>query len=161
MKTLLFASLLLALSTGNAFALKCERLSLEFSFQEFAKSDKSYIMVQGTLSDQRDIITAPLDDDGNDQGRIFTATFTGWQGDRAGFTKPLTAPVNVRETCMGPWCGAIGIDPQEPVLAFFEVTPYGYRLDEGPCGGAVFYHPDNKTINNALRCLRGGICAPH
>ena len=160
MKIIAFASLLIVSLTNSAFALSCLQPSLEFSFKVFAKSEKSYILVHGTLSAQRDIITAPLDDDGNGQGRFFTATFTGMQGNRAGFQQHLSAPVKVRETCAGPWCGSIPVDGT-PFIGFFETTPYGLTLEEGPCKATLFYNPSDEEIDHALQCLRGGVCTPH
>lgn len=159
MKRLLIAATLVFSTVTTSFALSCRPASVELSFQSYNESKNQHIMVYGTLSNQRNIIQAPQDGE-FPSGRIFTATFDGMQGNRAGFQKALTTNVEIHETCIATWCGAVGVDPQVNILAFFEVTPYGYRLDEGPCQGAIFINPERKTIKNALRCLRGGVCAP-
>jgi hypothetical protein len=164
MKTLLLRLLSITLFTGiftgNALALRCLEPSVEVSFQYFKDEPGSYIIVLGTLSEQRNIITAPLDENGNGQGRFFTATFVGKQGNRAGFQQYLSEPVQVQETCAGPWCGRVETG-EEQVMIFLEKTAYGLQLTEGPCRGTVFYSPSKERINHALQCLRGGVCAPH
>jgi len=158
-KRLLAITCLLALTTGPAFSLSCMRPTIEGSFLDHAEAAEQYILVSGRLTNKRNVVRGPKIQGGTGtRSENFTATFVGEQATRAGFDRPLKTTVAVSTTCAGPWCGAINIDM--PMITFLEVTPYGHRLTEGPCGGNIFYNPSKDEEKHVLRCLRGGVCNP-
>ncbi|WP_457649759.1 hypothetical protein [Profundibacter sp.] len=159
MKRLLAISCLLALTAGPSLALSCLRPTIEGSYLDHAKAKESYILVFGKLTDKRNEVSGPKIQGGNGaRSENFTATLVGKQATRAGFDRPLKTTVAVNTTCAGPWCGTVNIDLQ--MITFLEITPYGHRLTEGPCGGNIFYNPTKAQEKSVLRCLRGGVCNP-
>ena len=159
MKRLLAITCLLALTTGPALALSCMRPTIEGSFLGHAEAKENYILVFGKLSNKRNVVHGPkvLEGDGA-RSENFTATFVGEQATRSGFDRPLKTTVAISTNCLGPWCGAVSIDM--PMITFLQITPYGHRLTEGPCGGNIFYDPSKAEEKSVLRCLRGGVCNP-
>jgi len=158
-KRLLAITCLLALTVGPALALSCLRPTIQGSYLDHAKAEESYILVFGKLTNKRNVVRGPKIQGGTGaRSENFTATFVGKQASRAGFDRPLKTTVAVSTTCAGPWCGSINIDL--PMITFLEITPYGHRLTEGPCGGNIFYNPTKAEEKSVLRCLRGGVCNP-
>ncbi|WP_457646833.1 hypothetical protein [Profundibacter sp.] len=159
MKRLLATTCLLALTAGPALALSCLRPTIENSYLDHAKAEESYILVFGELTNKRNMVHGPKIPGGTGaRGESFTATFVGKQASRAGFDRPLETTVAVSTTCAGPWCGSVNFDL--PMITFLEITPYGHRLTEGPCGGNIFYTPTEAEEKSVLQCLRGGVCNP-
>lgn len=159
MKHLLAAICLVQLTANAAFALSCQRPSVEASYLRHSEAKERYILVTGQLSQKQNVVLGPqIDGTKGERAENFTATFTGHQATRAGFDRPLEATVAVSARCAGPWCGMVDVDT--PMLTFLQVTPYGHQLSVGPCGGAVFYNPSQDQNDRVLQCLRGGVCAP-
>jgi len=159
LKRLLAIICLLSLTAGPALALSCLRPTIEGSYLDHAEAEESYILVFGKLINKRDVVHGPKIQGGiGARSENFTATFIGQQATRAGFDRPLEITVAVSTTCAGAWCGAISTDL--PMITFLQVTPYGHRLIQGPCGEDIFYNPTKAEEKSALRCLRGGVCKP-
>jgi len=159
MKHLLFAVFLSLCATGQSLALSCLRPSIEGSFIEHRDAEEQYILVSGSLTNKRNVVLGPEIQGGTGaRSENFNATFVGHQATRSGFDRPIEINVAVSSTCAGPWCGTVNLNI--PMITFLEVTPYGHRLTDGPCGGNVFYHPDQAQTKSVLQCLLGGVCEP-
>ena len=159
MNRLLAIICLLSLTAGPALALSCVQPTIESSYLDHAEAAEQYILVFGRLINKRNVVHGPkIQGSTGAHSENFTATFVGQQATRAGFDRPMEIMVAVSTTCAGAWCGAISTDL--PMIAFLQVTPYGHRLIEGPCGGNIFYTPTRAEEKSALRCLRGGVCNP-
>ena len=157
MKKLLMASAIFALTGGQAVSLSCMSPTIESSFIHYSESESTYIMALGKLVNIRSVVPAKDDmSSGDVRGESYTADFIGHMATRSGFDREVKLTVAVSGTCAAVWCGRVSSDVQ--MLGFFQETPYGYKLTDGPCGGAVFYNVDKQMKRKALRCMRGGVC---
>lgn len=156
MKNLLTAICLMLLSANQSLALSCMTPQVEAAFIQHSEAKERYILVSGTLTNKRNVVLGPLTQGVGARSENFTATFVGHQANRAGFGRPIKISVAVSAECGGPWCGSVTVDT--PMMTFLEVTAYGHDLTVGPCGGSVFYNPTADQTEQALQCLRGGVC---
>ena len=152
-----FAIAFVLLFSQQVGALSCMRTSIEDSFNLYSESTETYIMVLGKLVNKRAIVPAKESTaTGEARGESYTADFIGQMATRSGFDREVKLTVAVSGTCAAVWCGRVSSDVQ--MLGFLQETPYGYKLTDGPCGGAVFYNVDKQMKRKALRCMRGGVC---
>lgn len=128
----------------EAAALSCMAPDVRRSFRDAQAAPETYVIVQGMLTMQN-------------PNRSRVGRLEGHMATRDGFTRPFSARVRLRHTCLGPWCGSVS---PGAVLAFVQRNGDGYLIQEGPCSGNVFYSPTEQQIRQVIRCLRGGACKP-
>ena len=152
MKPLTATLSMIAMVLGTqASALSCLRPDVARTFQEVAAAEESYVVLLGEF-EFRAPPRQPVSNDAQPQQVI--AQFTGSALGGSGFVDTAPLELTLETTCAGPWCGGFP-QPETEVLGFVELTPRGYVLSLGPCGGAVF---SAVTAPIVEACMRGERC---
>jgi len=154
------AALVLALSTGPAFALSCIQPDLARTYQQASAAKEVYIIVQGSLSfDEGRLPVVDYNNQENTPHNTYIpARLLGQSLTLNGFDAAFDQSITLNAKCFGPWCAnpASGL----PYLAFLERTEAGYMLVLDPCGGFGFPEPTEAVKAKAVICFQGGACAP-
>ena len=143
----------------GAGALSCVKPDFARSYQQAAKSQHRFIIVQGVLS--FDASRLPKSDPGIGnkapaRNTELPARITGRFLSQKGFVTRFDQKITLKISCFGAWCATPR--PGTDYLAFLRETPQGYLLHMNPCGGVAFAKPDAAMLNKALSCIRGGPC---
>ncbi|AUQ48742.1 hypothetical protein PhaeoP83_00427 [Phaeobacter inhibens] len=145
---------------GPASALSCLPWGPSDAYLEAAKSDKTYVVVEGVLSfDEGALPKAPQDNPNDAPPRsLIPAQLNGKLMTGQGFAKPVDLPITLEILCFGPWCAgaADGVD----YLAFLEQRADDYVLRMDPCGGFGFGGTDGAAREEVLACHAGTSCTP-
>ena len=154
------AIIALVLAASQAHALSCMRPDVATSFQRFAASEKSYVVLLGQFNFDKSLLPKAPDDNPNDTrpNTFIPATFAGKSLSRAGFVNDFTTQLTVNATCLGPWCSGMSSDVN--TVAFVEKRGSDYTLTISPCGGAAFAKPSPQDLKVLTRCLQGKTCEP-
>jgi|GEM_PF-319731 len=165
---------LCSLAFAPAHALSCLPHDVARTYEQAAQSDKTYIVVHGTLT--FDESRLPKTDWQNQQktppDTLIPARLEGKSLTRKGFVARFSRPIMFNVQCLGPWCASAksGTD----YLAFLRRTgaPSGlgatgqsasgvsYQLDINACGGMGFAAPSEEVLETVVDCFRGGPCKP-
>ncbi len=126
------------------------------TYEEADESEKTYIVVHGTLTfDPAEMpptdLSAP-----NPEGRRLDATLAGKGLTKKGFTQDFAADITLNATCAGAWCARA--EPGAEVLAFLEKSDAGYSLTITPCGGMAHQEPSEEDIDRVATCYAKGSC---
>ena len=145
---------------GPALALSCMPADVARSYNEAAASDKSYVVVHGTLEfDEAKLPEVDINHQDQAPPHVdIAARLRGKSLSRDGFETDFDRPITLRALCYGPWCGraVTGIE----YLSFVEKTEDGYVLSVTPCGGFEFAEPTKTMLDKAVQCFRGESCTP-
>ena len=165
---------LCTLPVAPAHALSCLPHDVARTYEQAAKSDKTYIVVHGTLT--FDESRLPKTDWQNQQktppNTLIPAQLKGKALTRNGFVARFNRPITFNVQCLGPWCASA--ESGTAYLAFLRRTgtPSGsgetgqsasggsYQLDINACGGMGFAAPSGQALETVVECFRGGPCKP-
>jgi len=153
-----FVAVLAFLYASQAHALSCIPADPAGSFQRFAESEKSYVVLYGTFDfNERKLPKRPEGNPNNTKPNTFIpTTFVGKSLSQAGFVNDFSRDVTLNATCLGPWCSRMKSDV--PTVAFVQKEGQKYTLTIGPCGGAAFTKPDQRLLDALTACIRGETC---
>jgi hypothetical protein len=147
----------LALAATQSAALSCLPPDPIRAFEHARDAAETYAILYGSFD--FDVSKLPdsvqMSDPQPDPAPI-PATFTGTSLGLEGFVNDATSQMTIQPVCFGPWCGGMAADT--PVLAFARLTPDGPVVSVDPCGGSVFFTPDQTTLDQMTACLRGEPC---
>jgi hypothetical protein len=148
----------LALGATQAAALTCAPVDPIQGFRDAQAAPETYHVLHGELSfDPGDMPQGGTAEDPEPSPEPVAARFSGFALGLEGFTRAVEAPVTLRPTCAGPWCGSIAPGTW---LLFAQVAEAGYVVEIGPCGGAAFDQVPEATLGALAACLRGEACGP-
>ena len=149
---------MLSFAAGPALSLSCLPPDVIRSYNEAAASEKSYVVVHGTLSfDEGQLPEVDLNrQDETPPETDIPGRLTGKSLSQAGFEAEFDRPVTVRAMCFGPWCGrpVSGTD----YLSFLEKSGDSYVLAVTPCGGFEFAEPTKAMLKQVTQCMQGNSC---
>lgn len=139
-------------------ALSCLPHSVDHAIYDVAISEEGYVAAVGTLrfdeerlpvvDMQRQQDTPPL--------TPIPARISGKALTKKGFTQALNASLTLEVACFGPWCAS---PPSgKKALVFLKKTEAGYTLQTNPCGGMIFYDPDQTALDKVKQCYLNGHC---
>ncbi|MBT8413512.1 MAG: hypothetical protein KJO30_04200 [Boseongicola sp.] len=153
MKAFLLAALALALATP-AFALSCMRPDAVQLYEMARDSDDTYLAVRGRI-DLSEPAQAPKPE--TEIPAITKAVMSGYALTQHGFGALFNRKIEIRASCLGPWCGSAETFKREQI-AMLRVDDNGvYTLMAGPCGGtAMDWTKDGER--RLLDCHRTGNC---
>lgn len=154
MKPLLLAALTFALATP-AFALSCMPPDAVQLYEAARDSDDTYVAVRGRI-DLSEPAQTPEPD--TEMPAITKAVMSGYALTSHGFGALFHRKIEIRATCLGPWCGsADGFGGEQ--IAMLRVDRNNiYTLMAGPCGGqALDWSKDGER--RLLECHRTGNCS--
>ena len=153
MKSILLAILTLACA-NPAFALSCVRPDAVQLYELARDSKDTYVAVRGRI-DLSEPANAPEPE--TEMPTITQAVMSGYALTSHGFGAIFHRDIEIRASCLGPWCGsAEGFDGEQ--IAMLRVDDNDiYTLMAGPCGGqAVTWSKDGER--RLLECHRTGNC---
>jgi hypothetical protein len=149
-------TLLVGLLAAPALALSCLPPDAVFIYQQIKKDPADYLLIKGTVM-LGEPANLPLRTDTKTTDAQTKARVTGHALTRTGFQVAFDAPITIRATCTGPWCGTPeGLADGAYILALKleDVQPV---LTRGPCGGLIvpWSAADEQRL---LTCHLGGEC---
>ena len=156
---------LLALWSGPAVALTCDRSGIERTYQDMQASGLPHVLVLGRFSDLQPVTLAPADR----PHLVLASGFKAWRGQvtghigsPTGFDRPLSAPVTL---ILPDYSDIGGTDTATAVeqlsektgLVWLLETDMGYQLIATPCQTLIDTTAD--SVPRVLGCLQGGSCS--
>lgn len=153
MKPLLLALLSLTIASP-ALALSCMRPDAVQLYEMARDSKDTYVAVRGRI-DLSEPAQDPVPD--TEIPTITQAVMSGYSLTTHAFGAIFNSKIEIRATCLGPWCGSAESFKGEQI-AMLRVDPGNvYTLMAGPCGGqALEWTKDGEQ--RLLDCHRTGKC---
>ncbi len=150
---------LLSFAAGPALSLSCLPPDVVSSYNDAAASEKSYVVVHGTLTfDESKLPKSDLSQqEQTPPSTDIPARLTGKSLSKAGFKADFDRPITVRSVCFGPWCGQPASGTE--YLSFLEKAGDTYVLAVTPCGGFDFAQPTQAMLNKVTKCFKGNSCS--
>ncbi|MDT0681841.1 hypothetical protein RM543_04020 [Roseicyclus sp. F158] len=157
------AALLVAaatLSAGQAAALSCLRPDPVRIYTQARDAEEAFRIAYGQL-DLSAVSFPQMEsyDVGAPETRDFPGIpFEGHAITKDGFTVPVSTPVTVRLSCLGPWCPTP--PGPEPMMMALEQIGDDWRVDINACGGDAYGQPSKGQLERVVACHRDeGDCA--
>ena len=153
MKSFLLAALTLALASP-AFALSCMPPDAVQLYEAARDSDDTYVVVRGRI-DLSEPAKAPEPE--TEIPAITQAVMSGYALTQHGFGALFHRKIEIRATCLGPWCGSADGFKREQIAMLRVDGNDVYTLMAGPCGGrSMEWTKDGER--RLLECHRTGNC---
>ena len=153
MKPFILAALTLLLATP-AIALSCMRPDAVQLYEAARDSDDTYVVVRGRI-DLSEPAQAPEPE--TEMPAITKAVMSGYALTTHGFGALFHRKIEIRATCLGPWCGSADGFVREQIAMLRVDNNDVYTLMAGPCGGqAIEWSKDGES--RLLECHRTGNC---
>ncbi len=158
MRTFILATML-ALISGQAFALSCMRPDPVETFQRLAAEPESYFVLYGTLTfDENALPRGSNSFEDTAPPAPIPARFVGKGLSKAGFSTPYVSEALLQVTCAGPWCGSARSGGE--AIYFVPASDPPVTMQAGACGGMIFDDPAPNVLEMLTSCMQGGICTP-
>lgn len=153
MKLILLAILSLTIASP-ALALSCMRPDAVQLYELARDSEDTYVAVRGRI-DLSEPAQNPIPD--TEIPTITQAVMSGYSLTSHAFGALFHSKIEIRATCLGPWCGsAEGFEGEQIAMLRVDGNDI-YTLMAGPCGGqALAWTKDGER--RLLDCHRTGNC---